>query len=135
MMGLMDNELTPKETADLNLHMVRCETCRKEFDALCQSHSKLNAVSYYGPADNELDRIWKSPFSRFTRNAGLLLVIIGWVALIIYALYEFLITDTEPVLPKIATIGIIIGFVVLLLAVLRDRIRTFKTDPYKEVKR
>ncbi len=135
MMGLMDNELTPEETADINQHMVRCETCRKEFDALCQSHSELSAVSYYGPADNELDRIWKSPFSRFTRNSGLLLVIIGWVALIIYALYEFLTTDTEPALPKIATIGIIIGLVVLLLTVLRDRIRAFKTDPYKEVKR
>ena len=135
MMGLMDNELAPEEIADINQHMVRCDTCRKEFDALCRSHSKLSTVSYYRAADNELDRIWRSPFSRFTRNSGLFLVIIGWMTLIVYSLYQFLISDTEPVLPRIALFGIIIGFIVLLLAVLRDRIRTFRTDPYKEVKR
>ena len=32
MMGLMDNELTPEENADVNQHMIRCEACRKEFD-------------------------------------------------------------------------------------------------------
>ena len=26
MMGLMDNELTPEETAEVNQHLVRCET-------------------------------------------------------------------------------------------------------------
>ena len=135
MMGLMDNELTPEETADVNRHLIRCESCRKEFDALSRSLSYLGAVSFSGPIDDELDRIWKSPFSRFTRNAGVLLVIAGWVVLLLYALFEILRSDTEPVLPRIATFGIIIGFVILLFAVLSDRIRALKTDPYKEVKR
>jgi len=135
MMGLMDNELTPEEIADINQHMVRCDSCRKEFDTLSQAHTKLESVSFYGAPDDELDRIWKSPFSRFTRNAGLILVIISWLTLIIYSLYEFLKSDIEPVLPRITILGIIIGFIILLFTVLSDRIRAFKTDPYKEVKR
>jgi anti-sigma factor RsiW len=135
MMGLMDNELTPEETADINRHLIRCESCRKEFDALSRSLSYLGAVSFSGPADDELDRIWKSPFSRFTRNAGIFLVIAGWVVLLLYTLFELLRSDTEPVLPRIATFGIIIGFIILLYTVLSDRIRALKTDPYKEVKR
>ena len=135
MMGLMDNELTPEETADVNQHLVRCETCRKEFDELSRSYSKLEAVSFSGPSDDELDRIWKSPFSRFTRNAGVFIVFAGWITLIIYSLVEFFSSDTEPLLPKIASAGIIIGFIILLYAVLSDRLRAFQTDPYKEVKR
>ena len=135
MMGLMDNELTPEETADANQHLIRCEACRKEFDELSRSSSKLKAVSFSGPSDDELDRIWKSPFSRFTRNAGLLIVFAGWITLIVYSLVEFFRSDTEPLLPKIAYAGIIIGFITLLYAVLSDRLRAFKTDPYKEVKR
>ena len=135
MMGLMDNVLTPEETADINRHLIRCESCRKEFDALSRSLSYLGAVSFSGPADDELDRIWKSPFSRFTRNAGIFLVIAGWVVLLLYTLFELLRSDTEPVLPRIATFGIIVGFIILLYTVLSDRIRALKTDPYKEVKR
>ena len=135
MMGLMDNELTPEETADVNQHLIRCETCRKEFDELSRSYSKLEAVSFSGPSDDELDRIWKSPFSRFTRNAGIFIVFAGWITLIIYSLVEFFRSDTEQLLPKVASAGIIIGFIILLYAVLSDRLRAFKTDPYKEVKR
>jgi hypothetical protein len=135
MMGLMDNELTPEETADVNQHLIRCEACRKEFDELSWSHSKLGIVSFSGPSDDDLDRIWKSPFSRFTRSAGILIVFAGWITLIIYSLVEFLRSDTEPILPRIAFAGVIIGFIVLLYAVLSDRLRTFKSDPYKEVKR
>lgn len=135
MMGLMDNELTPKETADVNQHLVRCEACRKEFDALSLSHSKLGVVSFSGPTDDELDRIWKRPFSRFTRNAGLFIVFTGWIILIIYALVEFLRSDKDPLLPKIAFMGIIIGFIILLYNVLSDRLKALKTDPYKEIKR
>lgn len=135
MMGLMDNELTPEETTDVNQHLIRCEACRKEFDELSRSYSKLGAVSFSGPSDDELDRIWKSPFSRFTRNAGLFIVFAGWIALIVYSLIEFFRSDTEPLLPKITFMGIIIGLIILLYAVLSDRLRAFKTDPYKEVKR
>ena len=135
MMGLMDNELTPEETADVNQHLIRCETCRKEFDELSRSYSKLGAVSFSGPSDDELDRIWKSPFSRLSRNTGVFIVFAGWMTLIIYSLVEFFRSDTEPLLPKIAFAGIIIGFIILLYAVLSDRLRAFQTDPYKEVKR
>ena len=135
MMGLMDNELTPEETADVNQHLIRCEACRKEFDELSRSYSKLESVSFSGPSDDELDRIWKSPFSRFTRNTGLFIVFAGWIILIIYSLVEFFISDTEPILPKIAFLGIIIGFIILLYTVLSDRLKILRTDPYKEIKR
>ena len=55
--------------------------------------------------------------------------------MVLYSMVEFLKSDTEPALPKIAFMGIIIGFVILLYTVLSDRIKTLKTDPYKEVKR
>ena len=135
MMGLMDNELTPEETAFVNRHLIGCETCRKEFDDMSRSLKKLGAVSFYGTADDELDRIWKTPFSRFTRNAGIVIVIAGWIILILYSLFETLRSGAEPALPKIAFLGIIIGLIILLYTVITDRLRVLKTDPYKEIKR
>lgn len=134
-MGLMDNELTAEETADVNQHLIRCKSCRKEFDELSKSCSRLKAVSFSGPSDDDLERIWKQPFSRFTRNMGLLTVITGWMVLIIYSIIEFIKSETEPLLPKIATVGIIIGFIIILISALSDRLKTIKTDPYREIKR
>ena len=121
--------------ADINRHLTRCETCRKEFDDMSKSLTKLGDVSFYGTTDDELDRIWRAPFSRFTRNAGIFTVVAAWIVLILYSLFETLRADSGPALPRIAFLGIIIGFIILLYTVKSDRIRVLKTDPYKEIKR
>lgn len=135
MMGLIDNELTPEETARVNEHLVRCNDCRQEFDRLCQSSCRLEALSFAEPGENELDRIWKRPFSRVSKASGLVLVFGGWVAMVIYSIFEVMRSDGEPALPKIAAAAICIGFLILFASVLRDRLHAAKSDPYKEVKR
>ncbi len=135
LMGLIDDELTPEETGRINQHRQRCNNCREEYEQLRQTTAKIKSVSFVEPQDEVLARLWKTPYSRFTRNSGLFLVLGGWVALIFYGFYEFLISRSEPVFPKIALAALLIGFFVLLFTVIRERIQTYKIDPYKEVKR
>lgn len=135
LMGLMDNELTPEETEEVNSHLIRCEACRSEYDELQEASDKLKGIGFTEPQDAVLAKLWRSPHSRLTRNTGLFLVIGGWLALVIYGLYEAFITPDEALIPKIMLAVIIAGFAVLLGSVIRERLNTYKADPYKEVER
>lgn len=135
MMGLMDNELTEEEAGEVNSHLTRCEACREEYRQLQKTTTKLKDISYAEPHDEVLDRVWKSPYSRFTRNFGLFMVLGGWIVLVAYAIYEGLSSSREALLPKTAMAVVIVGFVILLVSVIWGRIKTYKSDPYKEVQR
>ena len=135
LMGLIDDELTPEEASDVNAHLIRCAACREEYEELRKTAAQIEKISFDEPQDEVLKRLWKRPYSRFARNSGLFLVLGGYLALIVYSLVEIFRSNGEPVFPKITFAAIIIGFVVLLFTVIRERIHTYKTDPYKEVKR
>lgn len=133
MMGLMDNELTPEEMSEVHAHLTRCQSCRDEYESLIETSSKINLISYIEPQDEIYAKLWKSPYSRLTRFTGWFLFIGGWTVLLLFGLIELLRNTNEPLLPRLATVAFIIGFVVLLLSVLRERFKKTKIDPYKEV--
>ena len=135
MMGRMDDELSEEESIKLNNHLIRCSSCRREYDILSETSSKLESLELKEPDDKILDKVWKSPHSRFARKAGVIMVITGWLIMMLYSAYELLIVKETDSIPKFAFAIIFIGLVVLFITVLRDRILTYKTDPYKEVDR
>lgn len=135
LMGLMDNELSPEELSELNEHMIRCSNCRQEYEELSRTCSKIDHVSFKEPTDEILGDIWKHPYSRFTRNSALLLILGGWLLLMGFAAYQFSTHGSLKTIPGVASAAMIIGFVILLFSVLRERLKTHKVDPYKEVER
>jgi hypothetical protein len=135
LMGLMDGELTPEENQEIHDHMIKCDACRQEYEALKEAGSKIEKVSFVEPQDEILKKLWKSPYNRLTRYSGIFLVFGGWLALLVYALIEILKDSQEPAFPRIATVAVFLGFFILLFTVIRERIKTYKTDPYKEVER
>jgi len=135
LMGLIDNELTPAEIREINDHMIRCEQCRTDYEELRETSNKIDTVAFEEPSDEILDNLWKTPFNRFTRNAGLVLVLSGYLMIMFYAVFEFLVNTDEAVFPRIFTAAIFIGFLILLGNVIMERLTTYKSDPYREVKR
>ena len=135
LMGLIDDELTPEEAGEVNAHLIKCAACREEYEDLRGTAARIEKASFEEPTDEVLNRLWKRPYHRFMRNSGLFLVVGGYVALIVYALIEMFKSGGEPVFPKITFAAIVIGFVLLLATVIRERLHTYKTDPYKEVRR
>ena len=135
LMGLIDQELTPEESKDVNDHLRKCSGCREEYEKLRETAAKIGAVSFEEPQDRDLKRLWKSPYSRFTRNSGLFLVLAGWLALVIYGLVAIFQDSGEPLFSRMAVAAVIIGFLVLLITVIRERLITYRTDPYKEIER
>ncbi|MEN8223004.1 MAG: zf-HC2 domain-containing protein [Acidobacteriota bacterium] len=135
MMGLMDDELTEDESIKLNNHMIRCESCREEYEQLKKTSSKLEGIDMKVPDEDVVEKTWRSPYSKLTKNFGIILIIFGWLTMVIYGAYEFLVTKEMESIPKFAFVIIAVGFIILFIAVLRDRIRSYRNDPYKEVEK
>lgn len=135
LVGLLDGELTPEEIFRVNEHLTRCDACRKAYEQLRETSGKLASVSFKEPTDVALERVWKSPYSRFARNASLGMVLGGYALLIAYALYEFFTNGKEALPEKVAIGAIVLGFVILLGQLILERIKSYKTDPYKEIER
>jgi hypothetical protein len=95
----------------------------------------LRALPYEQPSDAVLAAVWKSPYSRFARNASLALVLGGYALVIGYAMFEFFTSGREALPIKAGFAAILIGFLTLLALLIRERVKTFKTDPYKEIER
>ena len=133
MMGMIDGELTDDESIRLNNHMIRCSSCREELEQLKGASLKLNGIDLKEPDVKIVEKTWKSPYSKLTKNFGILLVIAGWLIMMIYGAYEFIVTKETESIPKYAFVIILIGIAILFITVLRDRIRSYRNDPYKEV--
>lgn len=71
--------------------------------------------------------------ARTTRGIGWLLLIGGGVAVLGFVLYEFLLSQTDAPLLKWGLIAFYVGWGVLLLAVIRQRVLERRTDRYKDV--
>ena len=135
LMGLIDHELTPGEAADVNHHLNRCANCRTDYESLRETSAKIEAVSFKEPGDEILETLWNPPYSHFTRLSGLVMVIAGWIGLILYILYEWIVKSSGNLLPRIGIAIMAFGFVILLINAIRERMAKYKVDPYKEIVR
>lgn len=135
MMGLMDSELSDEESIRLNNHMIRCSSCREEFEQMKRTSAKLEGIDIREPGKEIEEKAWKSPYSKMTKNFGILLVIAGWLSMVLYGAYELIVTKETASIPKYAFFIILAGIIILFITVLRDRVRSYRTDPYKEVEK
>ncbi|HAK52614.1 MAG TPA: hypothetical protein DCM54_12045 [Gammaproteobacteria bacterium] len=133
--GLIDNELNPEEANTVNQHLSRCTECRAEYDALVEHSDKLNSLSFREPQDIAMENFWRLPFSGFARNAGLILVIVGYLLLVAYGFTNFFLNPEEDLIGKIALAALIIGGLIVFGMALIERLTAYKTDPYKEIDR
>jgi anti-sigma factor RsiW len=133
--GLLDNELKPEESAQLNTHLIRCASCRADYEELRKTEGKLAALSFVEITDEAATALWRLPYSRLLRNAALFMIIGGYLTVIVIGFVAFLADGTEGLLGKLPVAAILIGTVLLFGLVLIERIKTYKVDPYREVER
>ena len=135
LVGLLDQELDPQESAEVNEHLIRCSECREEYERLRETSGKLEAVAFEEPSDEILRRLWRNPFSWLGRVGGILLIVVGYAALIGFALFEFFTSGEEDFWIRVPVAAIVIGFLILLLLVILERVTTYRKDPYREIER
>lgn len=137
--GLIDGELTPEERMAANECLRRSAQCRREYEELLEVSPKLQLLPLPEPESRVLEKLWRPPYHRLAWKMGLWLVLGTITALLLYGAYEFsravLTNSEEPLLPRIAIVGLVAGGLLIFYAVLRERIQTYKVDRYKEIER
>ena len=135
LMGLMDGELTPEEANDVSDLLRKNEAWREEYNSLLTTHEHLKGLSFEEPSDEVLRRLWKSPYSHFAHNAALFMIFSGVLFLLGFGLWLAIASGTSDWQVKVPIVAISVGIAAMLYLNVRERIATYKVDPYKEVER
>jgi hypothetical protein len=88
-------------------------------------------------SNNRSDIYWDKLFNRIERAVGWFFFVTGLIILVTFVLYQFVITlikDAQiSVILKIGILSVILGFVILVFSIIREKIVLSKKDKYTEV--
>lgn len=135
LMGLLDDELDADESRRLNEHLIRCASCRADYETLRRTEKKLEAMSFIEVGDEAARKFWRLPYSRALRLTGFAMIAGGYAAIAIVGLVAFLTRGNDGLIERVPGAAIIVGSLILLGMVIIDRVISFKTDPYKDIER
>ena len=139
LMGYIDVELQPPETARIEDHLAVCVSCRREEVAF----RKLGEVTEEMVDEQipalDIDAAWETIYRRLERQVGWLLLSAGLILLIGYGawelLSEFLLNSEESLVVRLGVGGAIAGTIVLLVSIGREVMTKYRSERYREVKR
>jgi ferric-dicitrate binding protein FerR (iron transport regulator) len=135
MMAGLDGELSPADLEELREHLNECDSCRREFEELERVTRLIGRIELPKPAEEDMMRYWPSVYARIERGMGWGLLLIGAAIWVGYGVYAFITDPTTEALTKFLIALPIVGVLVLLVSVIRERYHVSKTERYKEVER
>lgn len=135
----VDNALNDREMREFETLVTR----NPEFRYEVHEHKKLREVikmmKVKEPSREVWDSYWQGVYNRIERSMGWILLSIGAIIMLTYGGYkavESLIADPNlELILKAAILFVIAGVVILFVSVVREKLFTRKSDPYKEVQR
>ena len=135
--GMIDGELDKEQAADLDAHLDDCFDCQRELDSLRRLFTGTGeAFGGDTPPEEAWDTFLDNVYNRIERQTGWVLLLAGLVALALFGTYQFVAEPWGSALIKTLVATPVIGFIVLFISVLRQRLEELKTDRYtKEVHR
>ena len=139
MMQALDDELSAAQRAELDRLLADDECLRAEWEKLRKVKEVTETMDYRNPPQEIWQDYWVSVFNRFERGLGWTLVSVGAAVLVGYALWhqvQSVLADSGmPAYLKIAIFAVLMGGIILLLSVAREKLFTRRHDPYKGVQR
>ena len=132
--GYLDRELTQGEEQRVRLHLQDCADCRELVRELTRIREAAMSTDFPLPDDRQWDETPRSGPSSFFRNFGWTLMILWITGLAGYGIWQLL-TNTEDLLVNLLAFGFWLGFGLVFLSVLLDRLKTMKTDRYRRVEK
>ena len=137
MMSALDGEVTEAEQAELSALLKDDAALETEWNQLVRLKEATSTMALRQPPEEVWDRYWGGVYRRLERGVGWILLSLGAVVLLSYGLWIFvqdLIQVSElPLFAKIAVLTVIVGLVVLLVSVIREKLFVRRSDPYKDV--
>lgn len=139
LMGAIDNELTPEEWAEFQQLLSQDRARADEWKRYQQLKEVTQAMKFKSPSQEIWDNYWTRVYNRIERGIGWIIFSIGAIILLTYGIFkavESLIADPKlEGIVKVGIIAVILGLVILIVSVVREKFFIQKSDPYKEIQR
>jgi len=140
LMALLDGELAPGERSELEAHLAGCRECRDELAGFRRLKEVTDMVRFAEPDDASWESYWRVIYNRLERGLGWILLSLGAILLLAYGafrLVEELLTDpTVALLVKVGVGALLLGLVILVVSLVRERLYGLRSDRYsREVRR
>jgi len=139
LMGAVDHELTSIEMNEFNNLINTNPDFKKEWEQYKKLKEVTQAMKFKSPPKEVWDNYWLSIFNKIERGIAWIIFSIGAIILITYGLFkavEAIIADPQlEGIIKIGIIAVLLGLVILLVSVAREKLFVRKSDPYKEIQR
>lgn len=132
--GYLDGELPQGQEQRVRLHLEDCPECRAMTEELNRLKEVTMTTEFRVPDDTQWDETPRGRGSGFFRNFGWLILVAWIVGTLGYGLWQMA-TDTEELFEVVIVFGAWLGFGLVFLSVLIDRLKTRKTDRYRRVEK
>lgn len=132
--GYMDGELTQAADQKVRIHLKECAHCRELFEELQTMREATMSTRFVEPSDDQWNERPRGVGSLISRSLGWGLAVVWLVTITGYGLWQFW-TSPEGLFEKLLVFGGLSALGLLFFSVLLDRVRTAKTDRYREVEK
>ena len=133
-----DNELEEAEKAEFESLLLN-KDLKEEFEEQKRIKEVLTKMKLKNPSTEVWDNYWLGIYNKFERGLAWIAVSVGFIILLIYgsieAVENFFADTQTPGIVKFGIAAMVIGGVVLLFSILREKFFTHNRDKYKEVQR
>jgi len=135
-MRYIDGEMDSEERMEFTAHLASCETCRSLVNEFGMLKEVTNRVKIADLPETAWEQYWTSVYNRLERSVAWFLFILGAFILTVYSLYRFIVDPGIEAVVRLGTILMGVGFAILFLSVLREKLTINRSDRYiAEVKR
>jgi len=135
--ALVDNELDAEQKRKVGDHLASCEDCRKEYAKLKRLKEATSEMSYFDLPDKLWAGYWREIYNRIERGIGWFFLSIGAIILLVLGAWElldkFFLDARISLIPKLGVGAVILGLVILLVSIGRERLFSRRHDRYEEV--
>lgn len=137
--GSLDGELMAEQQGQLDEHLAACRNCRKEYEELLKLKEVTSDMRFSDLPDRYWAGYWNSIYNRLERGIGWIFISIAAIILLAYGLWrllsDFFVNDTISIVLRIGVGLGLLGLLILLVSILREKIFARKHERYKEVER
>ncbi len=134
-----ENQLKPEELKEFNKLLDGDPELRNEFEQQKRVKEVLKKMSLKNPSSEVWDNYWTVRHNRIERFVSWFLFIVGAMLIVGYGIFKgveaFIADDHSPFLLKFGIAVFIIGLLLLIFSILREKLTIAKKDKYKEIQR
>ncbi len=135
----VDGELTPAEKEKLEAHLKQCPECRADLQNLEKWKEVNQEMKSKLLPDMAWEEYWQHIYNRLERGVAWILISLGAIIILGYAVLDFVQSVLRSAeltsLEKWGILLLSLGFVVLFISVLREKLMVRRHDKYRRIVR